>query len=99
MKPEPLARTSFCFADRLAGDERRARDASRRSASAAFGRSARRMKLLLDVAAGQCCHCTSSAVIGLTEDDVGLRDQHIDGRQLRRRIFDETGAGSEPLAR
>jgi hypothetical protein len=53
----------------------------------ASGRSLRRMKLLLAVAAGHVCHCRSS---GVTEADVGLCYQNVDCLELR----DRFGRGS-----
>ena len=59
MKPEPLARTSF--RSRIGSPAMKgARAIEPTICVVASGRSVRRMKLLLAVAAGQTCHCTSS---------------------------------------
>ena len=49
----------FGFANRLAGDERRARRSCPVRFSSAFGRSFLRMKFPLALLAGQACHCMS----------------------------------------
>ena len=61
MKPDPLALTSF--GSRIGSPAMKgARAIEPMTSLVASGRSLRRMKLLLAVAAGQVCHCRSSAV-------------------------------------
>ena len=83
--------------DRLARDERRARDRAG-DLLCASGRSLRRMKLLLAVAAGQVCHWRSSGLDRLAKADVGLRNQNVHGLHLRNRSADGV-CSSDPLAR
>ena len=61
MKPEPLALTSFC--SRIGSPAiKGARAIEPAIWVVASGRSLRRMKVLLAVAAGQVCHCRSSGL-------------------------------------
>ncbi len=63
MKPDPSALTSFC--SRIGSPAMKgARAIEPATCVVASGRSLRRMKVLLAVAAGQVCHCRSS---GLTD--------------------------------
>ena len=85
MKPEPSAFTSF--GSRIGSPAMKGARAIEPTISVvASGRSLRRMKVLLAVAAGQVCHCMSSGLTDLAEADVGLRDQDVDGLQLRDRL-------------
>ena len=61
MKPEPSAFTSFC--SRIGSPAMKgARAIEPTTSVVASGRSLRRMKMLLAVAAGQVCHCRSSGL-------------------------------------
>ena len=85
MKPEPSAFTSFC--SRIGSPAMNgARAIEPTIWVVASGRSLRRMKMLLAVAAGQVCHCISSGLTDWPRPMSDLRDQNVHGRQLRDRL-------------
>ena len=97
MKPDPSALTSFC--SRIGSPAMNgARAIEPATWVVASGRSPRRMKLLLAVAAGQVCHCRSS---GLTDWPRPMSDLATRTSTVCSCATGSAGAGllSEPLAR